>query len=102
MDCTEPDQTFALPNALIDTTKLTPAATAVRAAMLEGLTTVEAFAEGVDKSKRTVDAWIAQGMPTVRVGRTVYIPILEARAWLLRPSTTKPAARSVGRPRKAA
>jgi len=78
---------------------LSPSAAAVRAALLDGLTTVEAFAEGADKSKRTVDAWIAQGMPTVRVGRTVYIPIAEARAWLLKPSTRNASPRKPGRPR---
>ena len=102
MECTEHDQTFALPSALIDSTTLTPSAAAVRAAMLDGLTTVEAFAEGVDKSKRTIDTWIAQGMPTVRVGRSVYIPLIAARAWLLKPSSTKPAPRGAGRPHKAA
>lgn len=99
----ETEQTFALPCALVPSAPdLSPSAAAVRAALLDGLTTVEAFAEGAGKSKRTVDEWIARGMPTVYVGRTPYIPITEARAWLLKPGTRCAAPRKAGRPRKAA
>ena len=85
-------------------TSLSPPAAAIRATILDGLATVEDFAAGVDKCKRTVDQWIAQGMPTVYVGRTPYIPITEARAWLLKPSTKQSPPRRPGRPavRKAA
>jgi hypothetical protein len=106
MDCTEPHETGAisLRDALSADSNLSPAGAAVRNVLLEGLTSVRAFAEGVDKCERTVNQWIAQGMPTVYVGRTPYIPIAEARAWLLKPRSRCAAARKPGRPatRKAA
>ena len=105
MECTEhaSNSVLSLPGAGAPLDPdLSPEAAAVRAALLNGLATVPAFAEGVDKCKRTVDDWIARGMPTVYVGRTPYIPISEARAWLLKPSTRNASARKVGRPRKIA
>ena len=99
MECTQPTISYDAPDGLLNIAALTPAAAAVRAALLDGLTTVEAFAEGVGKCKRTVDEWIARGMPTVYVGRTPYIPINQARDWLLKPGSRCAPPRKVGRPK---
>ena len=79
-----------------------PEIAAVRAALLDGLASKADFAAAIGKCERTVNMWIAQGMPTVRVGRTPYISIVEARAWLLKPNARRADARKPGRPRKAA
>jgi len=104
MDCTEhvEDRGLTLPCALPTDADLSPAAAAVRATLLHGLATKEAFSEGLAKCQRTIDTWIAQGLPTVRVGRQVFIPVGEAKAWLLKSSARNTAPRGRGRPRKAA
>ena len=85
-----------------DTERPYPDAAAIRAQVMEGLAPVMVFAEAVGRSKRTVDAWIAQGIPTAYIGNTPYIQVAPAREWLLKPRVRQPAARSPGRPRKAA
>ncbi len=100
---TAADTSFSLPEpAGLHDPDLSPSAAAVRSALLSGLSTVEDFAAALNKSKRTVDQWIADGLPIVRVGRTPYVAVADARAWLLKPSARKPEARKPGRPRKAA
>ncbi len=79
-----------------------PEVVAIRAHMLDGLAPVHVFGAAVKKSDRTIYDWIAKGMPTIYVGRTPYINIAEAKAWLLRPGTRGSAPRKAGRPRKAA
>jgi hypothetical protein len=63
---------------------LSHGAQVVRQALMDGLVKVTDFAAGVGKSERTVYRWIADGMPTVYVGSTPYIPVAEARAWLVK------------------
>jgi hypothetical protein len=101
MECAEPqnDAAVVFPDA---EGELSPEVAAVRAALLSGLASKSRFAAAIGKCERTVNMWIADGMPTVRVGRTPYIPIMEARAWLLKSSSRQPEARKPGRPRRAA
>jgi hypothetical protein len=39
------------------------------------------FAGDVNRCERTVQRWIGQGLPVIRVGSTVYIDPAKARAW---------------------
>jgi len=67
----------------IETDQLaSPAVAAVRAKLLDGLTTVPVFAEAIGRSERQVRIWLREGMPGMRVGKTPYIRIAEARAWI--------------------
>jgi hypothetical protein len=49
--------------------------------MLAGWLTVSDFAGQIGRGARTVARYIGQGMPCIRVGRSVYIDPLQARAW---------------------
>jgi hypothetical protein len=75
---------------------------AIRSRLLEGLAEVEPFAEAVGKTPRTVQLWMQGGMPVRHIGRTPYIPIEEAREWLLsrRLLERQSSPRGPGRPRK--
>ncbi len=64
------------------TTQQEDAAATVRAILLDGACAVDDFARGSDKSVRTVYAWIALGLPTIRIGKTPYVLIEPARDWL--------------------
>lgn len=55
---------------------------AVRAVVLEGLASVKVFAEAVFRTNRTINLWIARGLPIVRIGKTPYIRVGAARDWL--------------------
>jgi hypothetical protein len=78
------------------------AVAAVRARLLDGLTSVEVFAEAVDRTPRQVSTWIAQGMPVTYIGRTPYVQIDAARDWLRSRRQRVMEPRGPGRPRKAA
>lgn len=41
------------------------------------------FARRLGVAKNTVVNWTKQGLPTVRIGRVVRVPVTEATAWLL-------------------
>jgi hypothetical protein len=105
MDSTQPIEgaTFSFPSPPESQSYgLSAVASDVRAKLMDGLASVEDFAAAAGKSKRTVYGWIEKGMPSVRIGRTSYVAIEDARAWLLKPSTRNHAPRKPGRPRKAA
>jgi hypothetical protein len=55
---------------------------AIRDKMMAGLAPVTVFADAVSKSRRTVEIWIAQGMPIIHIGRTPYVDVDAARDWL--------------------
>jgi len=46
-----------------------------------GWRTVPQFANDINKTERTVDRYIARGMPVIKVGATPYIDLAKARAW---------------------
>jgi hypothetical protein len=75
---------------------------AIRAKLLDGLAQVEPFAEAIDKTPRTVFGYIAQGMPTTYIGRTPYVQIDAASAWLRSRRSTEKGVPRRGRPRKSA
>ena len=70
-------------------------------------------AEAIDRSERQVNNYVAEGMPSVKIGRSRFIVLAEARPWLLaRYPTGEPkglsqfgkgsaSRRGPGRPRKA-
>ena len=45
-----------------------PAVAAVRAKLLDGLTSIEVFAAAINRTTRQVSTWIAQGLPVTYVG----------------------------------
>ena len=51
---------------------------------LEGYLEEHIFADKVDKNIRTVRRWRSQpdGLPFLKLGREVYIPVEEGRSWL--------------------
>lgn len=100
MDCVTSTQDRATLIPMADNDE--PSVAAVRSRLLEGLTTVASFAAALNRSERTIYDWMAKGMPTVYVGRTPFIPIMDARSWLLKPSTRNSPPLKVGRPRKVA
>ena len=60
------------------------------------------FCEAVGKTQRTAYAWIQGGLPVIYVGRTPYVMVDEARAWLLsRRKQRRTEARRPGRPKTA-
>jgi hypothetical protein len=59
------------------------AVAAVRAELMNGLATVEVFAEAIDKTPRQVQNYIRAGMPVVRYGKTPYVIVTPARDWLI-------------------
>ena len=99
MDCTKThDARTTAPAIAIEP----PQIDSLRAQLLDGLASVPTFSAAIGRSERTVYNWIERGLPTFHIGRTPYIPIVEARAWLLKPSSKNSPARAPGRPRKAA
>ena len=79
-----------------------PAVAELRAKLLDGLAPIDTFAEAIDKTPRTVFAYIAQGMPALYIGRTPYVRIDTARDWLLAQRSAPTPVPQRGRPRKAA
>jgi hypothetical protein len=69
--------------------------------LMDGLATVPAFAEGVNKTTRTVGLYIRDGMPVIYIGRTPYPIVDRALAWLKARGERDLAPRRVGRPKKA-
>ncbi len=51
---------------------------------LEGLKHINDLAEEVERSTRTVKRWTDQpdGLPFVKLGRDIFIPIDEGRSWI--------------------
>ena len=64
------------------------AVAAVRAELMNGLTTIEVFAEAIGKTRRQIQNYIRDGMPHIRYGKTPYICITQAKDWLLAESRT--------------
>jgi hypothetical protein len=64
------------------------AVAAVRAELMNGLTTVAIFAEAIGKTRRQIQNYLNEGMPHVRYGKTPYICITQAKNWLLAESRT--------------
>jgi hypothetical protein len=60
-----------------------PAVAAVRAELMNGLATVDVFAEAIGKTHRQIQNYVRAGMPHVRYGKTPHICITEAKHWLL-------------------
>jgi hypothetical protein len=54
----------------------------VRARLFDGLAPVNVFAAAVGRSPRQIAAWISQGLPIARVGKTPFVKIDAARDWL--------------------
>jgi hypothetical protein len=54
----------------------------IRAKVMEGRAPTGDFAAGIGKSKRAVDGYIAEGMPTEWIGRDPYVIIDPALEWL--------------------
>ena len=61
----------------------------------------EFFAAGVNKKRRTIEKYIAQGMPAFRIGRKPYVVVEKALAWLKARGERDLAPRRLGRPKKA-
>ena len=55
---------------------------------MNGLTTIEVFAEAIGKTRRQIQNYIRDGMPHIRYGKTPYICITQAKDWLLAESRT--------------
>jgi hypothetical protein len=80
-----------------------PAVEAVRTELMDGRAGVQDFAQGINKSPRSVWAYIAQGMPVEYIGRTPFVVVKPAIEWLRKRKVSRLAApRGRGRPRKAA
>jgi hypothetical protein len=79
-----------------------PAVAAVRAKMLNDLTSVDVFAKAIEKTPRTVQNWIVQGLPVTYIGRTPYVMVDAARDWLMKRGTPNTAPRTRCRPKAAA
>jgi len=77
-------------------------AAAIRAALLDGRAPLTEFAKGINKSDRTVSGYVAQGMPVEYVGKTPYVVIEPAIAWLRNQRKRDLSPRGRGRPRKSA
>jgi hypothetical protein len=63
-------------------------ALAIRGRMLNGAARLKPFADAVDKSERQVQNWLAEGMPHIRIGKTPWILVDEAKVWLISRSAT--------------
>ncbi len=79
-----------------------PAVASLRAKLLDGLAPIEPFGEAIGKTTRTIFAYIAPGMPTTYIGRTPYVQVDAASAWLRSRRSTENAIPRRGRPRRAA
>jgi hypothetical protein len=76
----------------------------IRRKVIEGKALPRDFAEGIGKTERCIQSWIADGLPVDRIGRTVYVVIDPALEWIRRRSERKrqEAPRPPGRPGKSA
>lgn len=73
--------------------------TELRETLLDGVTPLDTFAKAVDKHPKTLRRL---GVPVVKIGRDVYVPIEQGRAWLLNGcKPVEPNRRGVGRRRVA-
>jgi hypothetical protein len=71
----------------------------IRAKLMEDLASVDAVAEAVEKSPRTIARMIARGeLPTVTIGRTPYVVISRARELLMAAPKVRHAPVRRGRP----
>jgi hypothetical protein len=64
--------------------EMSPAAAAVRDALMRDLATVDTFAEALGKSRRSIQNYLAAGCPHIRIGKTPFLVVSEARQWLLK------------------
>jgi hypothetical protein len=63
---------------------LDPSAAAARSEVLGPYRyTVPTIAKALNKTPRTIESWLAKGMPRLKVGSTVYISAADARDWLI-------------------
>jgi hypothetical protein len=83
---------------------MSPEVEAIRAKLMEGVTSVPNFAVAVDRTERTVFTWIADGLPVIYIGRTPFVQIEPGRDWLRsrRRRRAQPDVPKRGRPRKTA
>jgi hypothetical protein len=70
----------------------------LRAKLLDDLASIEAFAEAINRKPRSVQRMINDGLPTTYVGKTPYIIISKARAFLLSKETPRHEPPRRGRP----
>ena len=80
------------------TTQQEDAAAAVRAILLDGACEVETFAIASNRCVRTVYAWIAKGLPVVRIGKTPYVLVAPGAEWVRNPPIRGQQPRRPGRP----
>jgi hypothetical protein len=64
----------------MDTAKEQSDIAALRDKLLAGLTPIDDFAAAIDKHPKTL---MRMNPPIVRIGRNVYVPEEEGRAWIL-------------------
>jgi hypothetical protein len=56
---------------------------AVRQTFMAGLCSVETLAAAIGKSHQSIRAYMREGMPVIHYGGTPWIPIEQAKAWLI-------------------
>ena len=66
---------------------------ALRAQLMQGLVTPAAFGQVTDRAERTVRGWMREGLPTRRIGRSVFIDGPAGVEWVLRRSNKSKASR---------
>ena len=66
--------------------EVSPSVAAIRAKLLEGLASIDDFAAGIGRCRRSVCDYITQGMPAVYIGpkRVRFVKIGPAIEWLRR------------------
>jgi hypothetical protein len=79
--------------------EISPLARAIRDQLMDGRAPVKDFATGINRSPRTVNAYIAQGMPVEYVGKTPYPVVADAIAWLRSRRQRNTLPRGRGRPK---
>ena len=79
--------------------EISPIVAAIRAQLMNGRASLQDFAAAIDKSPRTVHAYIAQGMPVEYVGKTPYPVVADAIAWLRSRRQRNALPRGRGRPK---
>jgi len=69
-----------------------------------GLVPLKAFAVEAKVTPRTVNNWrkLPNGLPTVSVGQKVYVPVADAREWVLSRITQQNPVKPPRSPRRAA
>jgi hypothetical protein len=72
----------------------------IRRRTFDGLAEVEPFGAGINKKRRTIEKYIAQGMPTLHIGRKPYVVVDNALAWLKARGERDLEPRRPGRPKK--